>query len=113
MTEINLLCRAWMDCEGTYYYCNADGFPYSSIGKVDGETRARRDGFTIDWPNGPGLATLVPIPDPWEDARQLLAQWRAMRDGRRPELDLPPFSFNDALAHCLQELVGAHDRGEL
>ena len=111
------LCRAWIDENGDHHYVTSTGLHlwvgvhFSRIknelaGRMRGlAAMAEADGFTIEWADHPGLATLVPIPDVWRDAATAWNDWR-IRDGGPP-------SITERMIFAIQALLDAHDRGEL
>lgn len=75
------LCRAWITGGGFRWYCDVLGVPTMT----SPDTRALHDGFTIVWPDGPGVAELVPIPyEPTalELVDRLLKFYRGDHEGR-------------------------------
>lgn len=104
------LCRAWVADHRTRFYCSARGNVFASdpFHPTDGpDTQARGDGFMITWPDGPGLATLTPIPDVWGDARRALGGFDSAPIG-----SVDWAAFRARCVAALRALLDAHDRGE-
>lgn len=103
------LCRAWRDTSFFYHYVDSAGGHWwnnRDEGTVDLDHAARRDGYEIRWPDGPGLAELVEIVDVWAQARAALDCYaRVNPDGG--------LSSRLKMAAALRALLDAHDRGEL
>ena len=106
------LCRAWRGMDGYCHYVDARGVHHWS-GAIFGPTIlvpvAKRDGYEIRWPDGPGVAELVEIVDLWAQTRAALAEWA----GPQPEPDAWPSNGDRTFYHAVCALLDAHDRGEL